>query len=102
MRLNKIEKLRVNSFEMKVVWEPKHGVASFSYVDRKMEIGTQMKDPDYILMLLCHELWEIAAIEVGVRLSRPDVDSDYIFVYDHRQHDLMANMVAGWLTQFIK
>ena len=101
MKIRRIKKLKVNSTEFQVKWNKSHGGASFNYRDRKLEIGTNDDNAAYIFMLLCHELWEIVACEMRVRLCRPDCDSDYIFVYDHRQHETMAEMFSALLSQFI-
>lgn len=102
MKLKRIKKLRVNSTVFDVVWDKKDGGAGFDYTDPPtLTIGTSRGGEARILMLLCHELWEICAIEMSVRLSRPDCATDFIFVYDHRQHDTMSEMFAGLLTQFI-
>jgi len=102
MEIKRIRKLKINAFEFKVIWDKSLRGASVDCIKREIRIGTKNADTTEIFERICHELWEIGAMDMGVRLSRPDCDSDYIFVYDHRQHDTMCNMVAGWLAQFIK
>ena len=101
MKLNKKKKLKVNSYEFKVIWDKKATGGWFDY--QKLEIGIGCKDGDEReqFMILLHELEELATTELGVRFPRPDCDGDFIFCYDHRQHDLKSNMVAGWLMEFL-
>lgn len=101
MKLKRIRKLKVNSFEFSVTWDRSHDGGSFNYGDMSINVGVLRAADNEIFMVLCHELWEICAIEMNVRLRRPDCDSDYVFVYDHRQHETMTNMFAGLISQFI-
>ena len=101
MKIKRIRALKVNSYKFTVKWSKEHDYASFNYANTEIDIGVKENNDDYIFMLICHELMEICAIEMFVRYQRPDVDSDYMFVYDHRQHTTMMDMFAGLLTQFI-
>lgn len=102
MEIKRIKKLEINSYIFKLKWDKSYRGAAFSYPERSITIGIEGEDDNTIFMYLCHELMEIAAIEVGVRYSRPDCNSDYLFTYDHRQHNIIMNLFASLLKQFIK
>jgi len=101
MKIKRIKKLKVNYFTFEVKWNSKHDGGSFSYGKMIIEIGTKQSNDAELLMIVCHELMEICAIEMNVRLHRPDCSTDYIFVYDHRQHETMMCMFSGLLNQFL-
>lgn len=101
MKIKRLKKLKVNSFTFDITWNPKHNGASFNYGERKIVLGTKGQRDRELLQLICHELMELAAVEMHVRFPRPDCEGDYLFVYDHRQHETMTNMFAGLLSQFI-
>jgi len=101
MKIKRIKKLKVNCFTFNITWDGSHNGGSFDYLTASINIGVKHNSDNEILMILCHELMEITAIEMNVRFRRPDCDSDYVFVYDHRQHETMMNMFSGLLNQFI-
>ena len=101
MKIKRIKKLKVNSFNFDVKWNKEHCGGSFSYKDRVIEIGVENGHDDEIFMIICHEVMEVCAVEMAVRFQRPDVGDDYIFMYDHRQFDTKISLFASLITQFI-
>jgi len=101
MKIKRIKTIKINCYKFTVKWDKTHNGGSFSYGTNEIEIGIKSRVDDEIFMVICHELMEIVAIETNVRLNRPDCDSDYLFVYDHRQHETMINMFSGLVSQFI-
>ena len=101
MKIKRIKKLKVLSFSFDIKWDKSNDGGMFDYNDRIISIGVKSNDDSEALMILIHELTEICAIEMGVRFRRPDVNDDYMFVYDHRQHGTMTTMLASLLEQFI-
>ena len=101
MIIKRIKKLKFHNYTFKVVWDKSHNGGEFSFADRLIGIGTKNRTDDELLMVICHELMEIAATECKVRYTRPDVYDDYIFNYDHRQHDTMMCLFSGMLKQFL-
>jgi hypothetical protein len=102
VKIKKIKKLRVNSFVFDISYADKGLGGRFSFPERKLELGIKGADDEHALMILAHELMEICTIEMNCRLHRPDVDSDYIFVMDHRQFETACNMFSGLLSQFLE
>ena len=101
MKVKRIKKIKINSREFNVKWINKYGGAGFSYSEPEIYFCTKGRQESEILMMVCHELQEICAVDMSVRLNRPDCDSDYIFVYDHRQHDTMMEMFSTALASFL-
>lgn len=102
MKLKRIKKIKINYYDLDIIWDTTHQGGSFNYGERTMNIGCNSKDENEIFMVICHELMEIVAIEMHIRMQRPDCLTDYLFVYDHRQYDTMMAMFSGLLRQFIK
>jgi len=101
MKIKRIKKLKIGSYIFNIEWDKSHEGAWFDWGKRQINIGIKNAEDLKIFMLLCHELMEMCAIVMNVRYSRPDCDSDYLFSYDHRQHDTMIEMFSGLLTEFI-
>jgi hypothetical protein len=101
MKIKRIKKISVAAAQFDVRWDKKEHGAWFNYQDKVLCIGTAYGCDSKIFDNICHELMEICAIELCVRLSRPDCNSDYIFVYDHRQHTTMQSMFSAALAKFI-
>lgn len=102
MKIKRLKSIRINSYTFSIKWDKSHSGGSFKYGDEcSIEIGTEMANEGRIFDVLCHELMEICAVEMNVRFKKTD-SMDYIFVYDHAQHDTKINMFAGLITQFIK
>lgn len=102
MKIKRLKKIKINCYTFNIKWDSSHNGGSFSYGDYSIEIGTRSKKDDVIFMVICHEIMEIVAEEMHVRLRRPDCGSDYIFVYDHRQHETIMNMFSSLVAQFIE
>lgn len=104
MKIKRIKKLRVNSYVFDVVWDKDKNSTSwggFSYKERELTINVHDQIDGEILATICHELMELCAVEMNVSYQRPDCKGDYIFIYDHRQHETLTNMFASLLQQFI-
>ena len=102
MEIKRIKKLRVNSYIFNVIWDNESKSGSFDYGMKEIRIGVSNKDNLNLLVTISHELFEIAAVELNIRLNRPDCDSDYVFVFDHRQYSTVMEVFIGLLSQFIK
>ena len=99
MKIKRIKKLHFQNLVLDVTWDSSYGGGSFDLIKETITIGT--KYPTEILGIIVHELWEMCAAEMYLRFPRGDCLGEFIFVYDHRQHDTMSDMVTGLLQQFI-
>lgn len=101
MKIKRLKKLKVHTYYFDMIWDKTTNDASVSYSDKEIMIGIRGFADEQIFSSLCHEIFEVCAIEMHVRLNRPDCYSDFVFVFDHRQHDSMMEMFSGLVSQFI-
>jgi hypothetical protein len=101
VKIKRIKSIVINCRPFCIKWDKTHNGGCFDFYDNSIEIGVKTNTEIEVLAVLSHELMEICACEMHVRLSRPDCSSDYIFVYDHRQFTTMMNMYSSALHQFI-
>ena len=101
MKVKRLKKITINGETFSIKWTKNEAGGSFNYFTQSIMIGTMIPQEPVIFGILCHEIMEIVALEMHVRLSRPDCPSDYIFVYDHRQHDSIMGMFSGIISKFI-
>lgn len=108
MKIKKLRKLRVNSYEFEVTWCKERSGAEFSFYNKAEEDRPTLRLPcplrwgdNHVFMVLMHELFEITMVEMNCRYMRQDVQDDYMFVFDHRGMDTATNATAGLLKQFI-
>ena len=99
MKIKRLKKLSVNNKCFTVKWNKTHSGAGFDYRKLEMEIGTG-SDAE-ILENVSHELLEMVHVEMDTRLDRPDCDTDYYFIQDHRQFTTAVRMFTGLLNQFL-
>ena len=102
MKVKRIKKLRVNSYDFNIKWNKEHSGGSFNYTEKMIDIGVKNVPESEIFLVVCHEVMEIVSFEMNIWMRRPDCDSDYIFVYDHRQYETMMNMFSGLIQNFIQ
>lgn len=101
MKVKRLTKIEVNVWTFSIAWDKSTYSSQISYVDKRITIGCASEDEAVIFSNLNHELTEMCAIEMHIRLSRPDCESDFIFVYDHRQFDTLNSMASGLLSKFL-
>ena len=101
MEIKRIEKFYSQTVEWDVRWMPRSRGGGFDWDKGVLKIGCQGA-PKEVFDVILHELVELVALELHIRYDRPDCDTDYLFVYDHRQHTMMCTVLAGYLAQFLE
>jgi hypothetical protein len=101
MKIKRLSKLSINSYEFRIKWDGTISGGSFNYDEHEIVIGTKKNTESEIFNILCHELLEACACECRCRFYRSDVSDDYYFMYDHRLHDIKANMLASLIWRFL-
>lgn len=100
------KKIQIGETEFKVIYDYKGTGASFIYPDSttpafiKFGMKNYKSNPLTFLGHLIHELKEIIQVEQTTRFSNRD--ENYIFSYNHPQHDDLCSRLAGLLNNFIK
>lgn len=104
MELKFPRKVNVGPFTFEVDYNKKGAGASFSFSERKIEIGIAHieKDQDYVFMLLCHEIMEICHVVTCTRYHDESVDANYKFFLDHKEFENNINLFSKAIQQFIK
>lgn len=99
-KIKRIKTIQLCGQTFNVEWNKETSGACFSFQNEKLIIGTKISSR--IWGNIVHEVTEIVMAGMYLRHHRGDVDDDYIFVYDHRQHTAACEMIADALEKFIK
>ncbi len=103
MKIKRLKKIRIGAVTFKIKWNKQYTGGSFNYPLHTIEVGCRNGLQDtQIFGILCHEIFEVCAVEMNVRLQRPDCESDYIFVFDHRQYETLMEMYVGIISEFLE
>lgn len=104
MKLKWPKTIDVVSYKFNVKKDPQSCAASFDFSECRLTIGTKSlkDDPDYVFMLLCHELFEICCAANNVRYRDSSVEGDYKFFLNHKEMENVMNLFASTIKQFIE
>ena len=101
MQIKRLTKVVIGSQTFKIKWDNNRRGGYFDFGKNEIGIGLNTTD-DVVFEILCHELSEAIHCVLHTRYDRTDVDSDYLFVTDHRQFTTHNAMLSGLIKQFIK
>lgn len=101
MKIKRIKKLKIGTTEFKINWINKFGGAGFDYNKREMYFCIKNRTDLEIWGYIMHEIMEAVYLLYRVRHDRPDVEDDYLFSFDHKQHDTISEAVAALTAEFL-
>jgi hypothetical protein len=101
MKLKKLKKIQIGDIDWDIVWDKESSGGQFNYQEKKIEIGTEIGDIRTFGCLL-HELKEIINVEQSTRYSKRTSSEEYMFMYDHAQHDDLCARLSGLLSKFLQ
>jgi len=81
------DRVKICSRDIKIIANPLYNGAEFHTLGTDgqgfISIGTSMKNPEYILHLLLHEILECILCSDGVRYEAGNCDDKYLFCFSH-------------------
>lgn len=101
MKIKRIKKLRIGPYLFDVKWNKNYKGGRFDYSEKVIEIDASA-DEEKLYHIVSHEMWEMASIEMNVRLHKPGTQDDYIFLFDHGQYDSLMYLYSGLMLQFLE
>jgi hypothetical protein len=95
--------IQIGSKTFVVKADKKRCDAEFSWHEGTLVIGTGdiADDPLWALHRIVHEVFEMWAVSLSVRYSRPDNWESYEFHFDHRDFDNLCDNASRTLAEFI-
>lgn len=92
--------IKIGSDTFKVVLDKKRVDADFSYETRILTIGTKIKRREHLLNIITHEIFEMWAVTLYIRYTRPDTYKTYEFHLDHRQFTNWIELASQSVSEF--
>ena len=98
MNLPKTIKIGADIFK---VVEDKNSIgADFSYDTHILTIGTKITTREHLLNIITHEIFEMWAVTLYIRYTRPDTFKTYEFHFDHRQFTNWIELASQSVAEF--
>ena len=103
IRLRFPKRIQIGGKTFEVVTDKERRDAEFSWHEGKLTIGiAEIKDdPVWVFRRVVHEVFEMWAVSLNIRYSRPDEWASYEFHFDHRDFDNLCDNATGTLAEFI-
>jgi hypothetical protein len=104
MKIHFPDTVKISSWTFKVIQNPEVDGASFDFATNELKIGTKSlkQDPDYVFMIICHELLEMSYAALNYRYRDFSVNENWKFFMDHKEFENATAIFSTALKTFIK
>lgn len=104
MKLRLIEEIEILTYKFKVEYDNKDAGGYFSFSERLIHIGTKhlKNNPEYVFMVLSHELMEVICICTATRYGDASLQDNYKFFMDHKEFENNMQIFSSTIQKFLK
>lgn len=103
MKLKFPKKIEILSYQFKIVYNKNESGGYFNFDQREIGIGTKRLElnPDYVFMIICHEIMEMITVMTNTRYDDGSVAGDWKFFMSHKEFENNIQIFSKAIKEFI-